>query len=177
MIVPWGDIFIQIAWWLMTLCALGGAIGVAMSNSLFHSALFLVLSLFGVAGYYVLLSAGFLAVVQLMVYVGAIAILILFAIMFSRQVMSPREDATNHQWFISVVVVAVLFAILMVLVNNINWPITTAVPAPDTIAQLGQAFAGSYLIPFLVVGVLLSVTLIGAIFLAREKIAQLEDVQ
>lgn len=177
MIVPWGDIFIQITWWAMTLCVLGGAIGVVASDSLFHSALYLVLSLFGVAGYYVLLSAGFLAVVQLMVYVGAIAILVLFAIMFSRQVMRPREDSSNHQWFISAIAAALLFSVLMVLINSVAWPATDAAPAVDTITQLGVAFLGSYLIPFMVVGVLLSVALIGAIFLAREKIAGLEDSQ
>lgn len=170
MIVPWGDIFIQIAWWFMTICAVGGAIGVVASNSLFHSALFLILSLFGVAGYYVLLSAGFLAVVQLLIYVGAIAILILFAIMFSRQVMKPKGDSTNRQWFVSAVVAAVFFSVLMVLVNSLVWPTGQAAPTGDSIVQLGVAFLGSYLIPFLVVGVLLSVALIGAIFLAREKV-------
>ena len=87
--VPWGDIFVQIAFWFLTACTLGGGLGVVTSKNLFHSALFLILSLFGVAGYYVLLSAGFLAVVQLLIYVGAIAILILFAIMFSRRIMTP----------------------------------------------------------------------------------------
>lgn len=177
MIVPWGDIFIQITWWVMTLCVLGGAIGVAVSNSLFHSALYLVLSLFGVAGYYVLLSAGFLAAVQLMVYVGAIVILVMFAIMFSRQVMHPKEGNTNHQWFISVIASAMLFSVLMVVVNTVIWPATDAAPTADTITQLGVAFMGSYLIPFMVAGVLLSVALIGAIYLAREKIAELEDAQ
>jgi NADH-quinone oxidoreductase subunit J len=176
MTVLWGDVFIQIAWWFMTICVLGGAVGVVASNSLFHNALFLVLSLFGVAGYYVLLSAGFLAAVQLMVYVGAIAILILFAIMFSRQVMKPAEETTNNQWFISVIAAAMLFSVLMVVVNATVWPVGDAAPSADSVTQLGLAFVGSYLIPFMVVGVLLSVALIGAIFLAREK-TELEDAR
>ena len=89
----------QIIFWVLTVITLGGGIGVVSSNSLFHSALFLILSLFGVAGYYALLSAGFLAVVQLMIYVGAIVVLILFAIMFSRRLMGLDGGQNNRQWW------------------------------------------------------------------------------
>ena len=162
--------FTQIAFWVMTLCAIGGAIGVVSSKTLFHSALWLVLSLFGVAGYYVILSAGFLAVVQLMVYIGAIAILILFAIMFSRRLMKTNETANNSQWWIGLLVSIGLFGVLVGVVNSITWPVTIGEPTGDTVLQLGIAFLGSYLIPFIVVSILLSVTLIGAIILAREKL-------
>lgn len=158
----------QIVFWVMTIFAIGGAIGVVSSRSLFHSALFLIVSFFGVTGYYVLLSAGFLAVVQLLVYIGAIAILILFAIMFSRQMMADRGQA-NHQWWLSLPIVVVLFIALLSTVNTVQWPVSEAQPAEDTVRQLGLAFLGSYLIPFEVVSVLLSVALIGAIILAREK--------
>jgi NADH:ubiquinone oxidoreductase subunit 6 (subunit J) len=160
---------VQIVFWLMTLCAVGGAVGVVSSRNLFHSALYLVLSFFGVVGYYVLLSAGFLAVVQLMVYIGAIAILILFAIMFSRRLMAEGESQANHQWWLSLLLALLLFVILAVVVNTVTWPVSGASPAENTILQLGLAFLGSYLIPFEVVSVLLSVALVGAIILAREK--------
>jgi NADH-quinone oxidoreductase subunit J len=167
--MPFEIPFVELAWWFFTIFALGGAIGVAISENLFHSALYLVVSLFGVAGYYVLLSAGFLAVVQVMVYIGAIAILILFAIMFAQRLMKPDEETANRQWLPSAVVAAAMFSLLLAVVNGVNWPVSTASPTDDTILQLGLAFLGSYLIPFLVVSVLLSVALIGAIFLAREK--------
>jgi len=159
----------QITFWVMTVLTIGGGIGVVSSSNLFHSALYLIVSLFGVAGYYVLLSAGFLAVVQVMVYVGAIAILILFAIMFARQVMGKGEKQTNPQWWISLPIASVLFLVLLGVVNSVDWPVSGAEPTPDTVLQLGLAFLGSYLIPFEVVSILLSVALIGAIFLAREK--------
>lgn len=168
--LPFGEIFIQITFWAMTACAIGGALGVVLSDNLFHAALSLVVSLFGVAGYYVLLSAGFLAVVQLLVYIGAISILILFGIMFSRRVMSPGQDATNQQWLLSVIAAAALFGVLLVVLNAISWPVTTEAPTADSVTQLGLAFLGSYLIPFMVVSVFLSLALIGAIFLAREKL-------
>jgi NADH:ubiquinone oxidoreductase subunit 6 (subunit J) len=159
----------QIVFGLMTVCTLGGAIGVVSSRRLFHSALYLILSLFGVSGYFVLLSAGFLAVVQLMVYVGAIAILILFAIMFSRRVMAADQSQANRQWWLSLLISLVLFVALMVTVDSVDWPVSEAQPTGDTVAQLGVAFLSSYLVPFEVVAVLLSVALIGAVILARGK--------
>jgi len=154
--------------WIMTVFTIGGAIGVVASRKLFHSGLYLVLSFFGVAGYYVLLSAGFMAVVQLMVYAGAIAILILFAIMFSRRPMAAESQA-NRQWQLGLPLALLLFVILVVVAGSAVWPVSGAEPTADTVQQLGIAFLGSYLIPFEVVSVLLSVALIGAIILARGK--------
>ena len=168
--------FEQIAFWIMTVFAVGGAVGVVSSRSLFHSALFLIMSLFGVAGYYVILSAGFLAVVQVMVYIGAIAILVLFAIMFSRTLMDRKGDQRNNQWWVSLPIAAILFLILVGVVNTVEWPVSGAAPTEDAVLQLGLAFLGSYLIPFMVVSILLSVTLIGAVFLARER-TEVEEAQ
>jgi NADH:ubiquinone oxidoreductase subunit 6 (subunit J) len=162
---------VEIVFWAMTLCTIGGALGVVTSRNLFHSALYLILSFFGVSGYYALLSAGFLAVVQLFVYIGAIAVLVLFAIMFSRRVMDVSQSQANRQWWLAVPIVLALFLILLAVVGSITWPVSDAQPSADVIAQLGLAFLGSYLIPFEVVGVLLSVALIGAVILAREKTA------
>ena len=164
--------FMEIAFWVMTVLVLGGGIGVVASKNLFHSALFLIVSLFGVSGYYVLLSAGFLAVVQVMVYAGAIAVLILFAIMFSRRPMEKVSQA-NRQWWLALLMAVLLFAVLVGIVGLVDWP-TDGGPEPaaaaTTVQQLGVAFLGSYLIPFMVVSILLSVALIGAIMLAREKL-------
>ena len=164
--------FTQITFWVMTVLVLGGGIGVVTSKNLFHSALFLILSLFGVSGYFVLLSAGFLAVVQVMVYAGAIAVLILFAIMFSREPMEKASQA-NRQWWLSLPMAILLFAVLVGITGLVAWP-TDGGPEPaaaaTTVQQLGVAFLGSYLIPFMVVSIVLSVALIGAIILAREKL-------
>ncbi|MBN1991215.1 MAG: NADH-quinone oxidoreductase subunit J [Anaerolineae bacterium] len=159
----------QIIFIIMTIFTIGGAIGVVTSRRLFHSGLYLILSLFGVTGYYVLLSAGFLAVVQLMVYIGAVAILILFAIMFSQQVMAAGQTQLNRQWWISLIISALLLAVLVFTVNVVAWPLTATPPPDNTVEQLGLALLGSYLIPFEVIGVLLSAALIGAVILAREK--------
>lgn len=159
----------EIVFGVMTLCAIGGAVGVVTARTLFHSALWLVLSLFGVAGYYVLLSAGFLAVVQLMVYIGAIAILILFAVMFSQRVMVASQSQLNRQWWVSLVIALVLLAVLLLVVYSTQWPVSSNQPSGDTVQLLGLAFLGDYLLLFEAIGVLLSVALIGAVILAREK--------
>lgn len=165
----------QIVFWTMTALVIAGGFGVIFARSLFHSALALIMALFGVAGYFALLSAGFLAVVQLMIYVGAIAILILFAIMFDRQaaMINPHEEeeATefNRQWWLGLPVAIILFFILFLAVSSVAWPITDVEPATDMVVALGDAFLGSYLIPFQIVGVLLSVALIGGVMLARER--------
>ena len=159
----------QITFIIFSILAIGGAVGVVTARRLFHSALYLILTLFAVTGYYVLLSAGFLAVVQLMVYIGAVAVLILFAIMFSRQSMSTHQTQRNHQWWISLIIAAVLLVVLIIAVNAVDWPLSGDTPAPDTVFQLGLSLLGTYLIPFMVIAVLLSVALIGAVILARDK--------
>jgi NADH-quinone oxidoreductase subunit J len=166
---------VPIVFWIMTIFTLGGAIGVVVSQRLFHSALFLIASFFGVTGYYVLLSAGFLAVVQLLVYAGAIAVLILFAIMFSRRPM-VAESQSNRQWWLSLPLANVLFIMLTTVVGSVNWPVSDAEPPGDTVRQIGVAFLESYLIPFEVVSILLSVALVGAIILAREKTEAEEEL-
>ena len=169
--MPTDQVVYPIIFMIFTVMAVGGALGVAMSRNLFHSALFLVLSFAGVVGYYVLLSAGFLAGVQLLVYIGAIAILILFAIMLTRGLMAKRQKQGNQQWWIAALVGVLIFVVLAVVLWQVDWPVASeqALASPNVaISQLGQALLGPYVIPFEVASVLLLVALIGAVILARE---------
>ena len=88
----------SIAFFIFSIFVLGGGLGVVSTRNLFHGALYLVLSLFGVAGLFVLLSAPFLAAVQVLVYIGAIAILIVFAVMLTRS-MTHLTEIVNRQWW------------------------------------------------------------------------------
>ena len=156
---------------VLTAITLGGAVGVVTNRNIFHGALFLVLSLSGVVGYYVLLNAGFLAAVQLLIYIGAIAILILFAIMLSRGIMAQRQSQRNEQWWMAALVTLLIFVVLAVVLWQVQWPVAdaTALGAPSTsLNQLGQDLMGPYMIPFEVASVLLLVALVGAVVLARE---------
>jgi NADH-quinone oxidoreductase subunit J len=156
---------------ILSAVALVGAVGAVTSRNIFHSALFLVLSFIGVAGFYVLLEAELLAMIQLLVYVGAIAILIIFAIMLSRRLMSSEFKARNEQWILALLAAVVLFAVLAVVLWFVQWPTAQAEAPTDAIVMLGEALVSpdQFLLPFEVASVLLLVALVGAVIVAREK--------
>ncbi|MGC9334202.1 MAG: NADH-quinone oxidoreductase subunit J family protein [Anaerolineae bacterium] len=161
----------QVVFIILSFAALGGALGVVMARNLFRAALALVLSFVGVAGFYILLEAEFLAMVQILVYVGAIAILIIFAIMLSRRMMSSEVQAWNEQWLGAVIVAVVLFIALVFILSSVSWPTAEAEVPADAISQLGQALVSPdwYVLPFEVASVLLLVALVGAVIIARER--------
>lgn len=154
---------------ICSLVALGAALAVVTSKNLFHSALFLVLSFAGVAGLYVLLEAPFLAAVQILVYVGAIAILIVFAIMLTRRLMARDLVQRNAQWGWSALGAILLFVALALVLLGVNWPVVEAAVPKETIRILGQDLMNTYLVPFEVASVLLLVALVGSIIIARER--------
>lgn len=146
------------------------ALRVVTTPNLVHAALWLVLALFGGAVMYVLLEASFLAVAQVVIYIGAIAILMIFAIMLTRREMRDRGPQTGKQWPLAALVALAMLAGVVILVRA--WPsFTTAstevVPA-DSLQRLGQSLVApqGYVIPFEVASVLLLAALIGAIYIA-----------
>jgi NADH-quinone oxidoreductase subunit J len=152
-----------------------GATMVIWSRNLVHSALWLILSLFGVAGLFVLLSAPFLAAIQVMVYIGAIGILFVFAVMLTRS-MTNLPDLFNRQSAVGAVVGGLLFvALLLGIILPVWGPDGTLpnLPASENVAdtrQIGlQIVAGNgYVLPFEVASVLLTAAMVGAIVIARE---------
>jgi NADH-quinone oxidoreductase subunit J len=154
---------------ICSLVTLGAALAVVTSRNLFHSALFLVLSFVGVAGLYVLLEAPFLAAVQILVYVGAIAILIVFAIMLTRRLMAKDLVQRNTQWNLAFLGALFLFVALVLVLLRVNWPVVEAAVPEETINILGQDLMGTYLMPFEVASVLLVVALVGSIIIARDR--------
>ena len=161
----------QVVFIILSIAAVVGALGVVLRRNLFHSALFLVLSFVGVAGFYILLEAELLAMVQILVYVGAIAILIIIAIMLSRRLMSEEYEARNEQWHWGLLAAVPLFGILVYVLLTVNWPVVQAPVPPEAIIQLGVGLVSpeGYLLPFEVASVLLLVALVGAVIIAREK--------
>jgi NADH-quinone oxidoreductase subunit J len=163
--------FAQVVFIVLSAIALVGAVGVVTSRNLFYAALLLVLSFIAVAGYYVLLEAEFLAMVQILVYVGAISILIIFAIMLSRRMMAPDRTTRNEQWLLGLVAAVALFVILAVVLLSVSWPSAPSDAPADAISALGQALVdpGQFLLVFEVSSVLLLVALVGAVIVARER--------
>jgi len=162
------NLFVVISFGIVSLITLLGALGVVTARNVFASGLFLVLSFMGVAGIYVLLEAPFLAAAQVLIYAGAVAVLILFAIMLTRRVMSDTGGSqTNNQWAVAAFIASLLFIVLLKATGQ-EWPISNQSPPADVITALGNAFLGPYLLPFEIVSVLLLAALVGAIIIARE---------
>jgi len=161
-------ILVRVIFVLLSLVTLGGALGVVLARNILHSALFLILSFFGVAGLYVLLEAPFLAAVQVFIYIGAVAVLILFAIMLTRGLTGVGIRQVNEQWGLAGLVSLVLFVTLVFLFWGIEWRVAGGSIVTASIADLGEALVTTYALPFEVAAALLLVSLVGAIIIARE---------
>lgn len=164
-----------VAFIVFALFSLGGALGVVTTRNLVHATLYLILSLFGAAGFFVLLSAPFMAAVQVLVYIGAIAILIVFAVMLTRS-MTRLRDLYNAQWALSAVVAGALFVLLMAGVILPSFGVNTPLgqrEVSDVVTgtvDLGKALVdqNQYVLPFEVASLLLTAAMIGAIVIARD---------
>jgi NADH-quinone oxidoreductase subunit J len=158
-----------IIFFILSLVTLGAAVAVVTNKNILYSAFFLVLAFVGVAGIYVLLEAPFIAVVQILVYIGAIAILIVFAIMLTRKLMSKELEQRNAQWYWALAGSVLLFGVLAWILYPAGWTGPGGAPDSDTITLLGQELLTTYVIPFEIASVLLLAALVGAILIAREK--------
>src|SRR4030066_1144462 len=108
----------QIVFLIVAAVTLVAGLSVVTSRNLIHSALWLILTLSGIAVFYVLLDAGFFAVIQVVVYIGAIAILFIFAAMLTRRVMQDTGPQSNTNWWLGAVIAALLLVgIVFVLIN------------------------------------------------------------
>lgn len=172
----------QVVFVALAVFAAVAALTVVLARNLFHSALALVGTLFAVAGIYALLEAEFLAVSQVLVYIGAISTLITFAIMLTRGLMFGATSPLNRQAGTATMIIALLFSVLGGLViwmpwpevgvdlSTVSWGIFADRGAGEAIiATMGQKFVTTYLVPFELMAVLLLVALAGAILLARDR--------
>jgi NADH:ubiquinone oxidoreductase subunit 6 (subunit J) len=164
---------LQILFLLLGLVTFLAAVMVVSSPKMIHAGLWLILTLAGVAGLLVLLESPFLAVVQVVVYIGAIAILIIFAIMLTRRMMTENVAQVNSLWPGAVLVSLVLFGALLFLILRTPVFAATAGPLPAESSVLLQDLGRSlvdvdrYILPFEVASVLLLAGLVGAIYIAR----------
>jgi NADH-quinone oxidoreductase subunit J len=161
----------QILFVIFGVLTVGAALMVVVRRNVFHAALFLIVSFFGVAGLYVLLEAPFLAAVQLFIYVGGISILIIFAIMLTRGLMDREEPGANRQWFVAAIVAVALCLVMGWMAFNHNVGPSPGPVPENTITLLGSALVDpqGLVLPFEVASVLLLVALIGAATIARER--------
>jgi len=171
--------FAQLVFWVLAVVAVVSALLVIYLRDIFKAALALILAFLTVAGFFVLLSAEFLAAAQVLIYAGAIAILIIFAVMLTRDV--HLGNPSNRFQVPVGVVAALLLAAIVFVVNKTEWTLITRAPLGpetqeavertfrDTPAGLAQVLLNNYVLPFEVVSVVLLAAIIGAIVLVRER--------
>jgi NADH-quinone oxidoreductase subunit J len=164
------DTGITIAFWILAVVGVGAALAVVFLKNVFRAALFLVLCFFAIAGIYVTLSADFLAAAQVLIYVGAVAVLIIFAILLIR---GTQRGSTAGRFRLPALAVAVAFLVTMiVVVTGTDWHVIKEVPNEPTTSALAQTLFnedGGYVLPFEIAAALLLAAVIGAIVLVREK--------
>lgn len=156
---------------ILTVMMTAGAIGVVLLPNIVYSAFLLGAVFISISGMYLLLNADFVAAAQILIYVGAVNVLILFAIMLVNRRQPYQEVKQSFlRSGITAVVCLALFALLTVTVTSTAWPVTPQIAVlPSTLITLGKHFFTDYLLPFELASILLLVALIGAIVLARRE--------
>jgi len=165
--IPW----LHVAVAVLAGITLGAAVLTVTLRNLYHCALSLALCLIGVAGLYVVLSAEFIAAAQVLIYVGAVTVLIIFAVMMTERITGVRGEAASQQRGMAFLAAAALAACLISIVQATAWPTVLAQTSSDpssTTLTLGRELLTTYLIPFEVASVVLLAALVGAVVLAKE---------
>ena len=138
-----------------------------ITTNLVHSALFMVSTFLGVAGIYLLLSADFLALVQLLVYVGAISVLLVFGVMLTRRGNINESNPFNKYKFIGGLIVFALFLIAERFILLTQWVRSDINPPQTTVAQIADLMLNDYVVPFEIAAILLLVAMVGAIIIGK----------
>ena len=159
----------NVGFYLIATIMVIGALRVVTTNNVVHAALWLVVVLSGAAAQYVLLAAEFVALTQILVYVGAVMVLFLFGVMLTRARIGAERDLNNKNWFLGVPVSVLLLATLLIALNDGfgNERLPTDASPMDTAVVSDQIF-GPYLLPFWALSFVLLAAVIGAIVLARK---------
>ena len=156
--------------YVFAIIVLGAAGVVVLSRIVVHSAFALLFALFGVAGVYALLMADFLAVTQLLVYVGGILVLILFGVMLTTKVFDVQIRTATVQTVPAVAIVGMLAGVLVGIFWSTDWKLAPAqAEVQSTAPRLGEQVLTTYLLPFEIASVVLLVALIGAAMIARRE--------
>jgi len=172
------------AFWILAVVGVGAALAVVLLKDVFRAALFLILCFFAVAGIYATLEADFLAVVQVLVYVGAVGILIIFAIMFTRD--TRHGSLFNKQHMFVLFFAGILCGVMIYAMVETDWAVTLGAninpELVEPLAQLEQGGSGltgaigealfsedGFILPLEIAGVMLLAAVLGGIVIMRDK--------
>lgn len=148
------------------------ALGVVASRNIFHCAIYLAVCLFCIAGVYLFLNAEFLAVVQVLIYVGAIVTLFLFAIMLTANIGDRSIRGSNKQVLVGGLIAAMIAIFFISVILGEPWKkgiSQTSSAQPLTLQELGRSLMSAYALPFEVISLILLAALVGAIVIGRVK--------
>lgn len=165
------DLYQQILFWFLAVVIAFSALRVVTSSNVIHAALYLVGTLMGAAGLYILLLAEFVAWVQVLVYVGAVVVLMLFGLMLTRAPIGKGTFDNDQRPLAAICALAVFGVTSWILVDSFEGQkidLTTDVRA--TAERLGDVIFSEYVLPFEVVSVLLLAALVGAVVIARRDV-------
>ena len=160
---------LEITFWILAIVGIAAALTVVLLRNVFRAALSLVLCFLTVAGLYVTLSADFLAAVQVLIYIGGISVLIILAIMLTRDV---HQGSPSNKLRIPAFIVAILFlGVVAFALINTPWLVSTAAPVEPTTSALASKLLGEggFILPVEIAACLLLAAILGAIVLVREK--------
>jgi NADH-quinone oxidoreductase subunit J len=155
---------------ILGLLTLVGAAAALTLRNLVHCVLALMLAFFGLAGLYLQLDAQFIGFAQVLVYVGAVAILVVFAILLTRGAESPSQPIVSPSWIASSAVSVIVFCILAWTIHSSLATHHPVPPQPDvTVRQIGDALMSKFALPLEVIGLLLTAALLGAVIIAMQE--------
>ncbi|GAB3793588.1 NADH-quinone oxidoreductase subunit J [Spirosoma humi] len=175
---------VQFAFYAFSALTLGSALAVLLTRNVLYAAFFLLLTLFGVAGLFVLASADFLAIAQIMIYVGGVLVLVIFGIMLTHkpelptdtnsqqpnQIASQNRSGLVSGWLIALLVSGTLFVALYTLLARADFTLLSRpVGWQSTIHTIGRQLMTEYVVPFEIAAILLLAALVGATYLAAPQ--------
>jgi NADH-quinone oxidoreductase subunit J len=156
-------------WILAVITVLGGLTAVTLKNTV-HCALAVTAAFAGLALLFLQLDAQFAGFAQILVYIGAVAILVVFAILLTRGSETPQTGVFSPTWFAGLLIAAAVFAVLGWAVMNSSAALPHEMAAPAvTVQQIGQALMGRYVLPLEIVALLLTAALLGAVIVAMHE--------
>lgn len=161
--------YYSLVFWLFALITVGSAFIVVMSKNLIYSVFALMLTFFGVAGLYLLLSADFIAIVQLIVYVGGILIVLIFGVMLTNSVLTEGIKNSMTNLLLGSIATGALAGLLILLFTESGLYTNAAVLTPVPLKEISRLFIVDYLVLFELLGVLLLAALIGAASIGRKE--------
>lgn len=170
--VPEGGAFgvREVLFYLLAALTVAGAAGVALSRNILYSAIGLLMALLGAGSLYVFLSADFVAVTQLLVYIGGVLVLVLFAVMLTNRIEEIAVSNSSLGLFGGVLLFVAVAPVLLAVAALTPWGTSAAAPLSATAAAIGHGFLTRWLLPFEVASLVLLATLVGSVVIARKEI-------